>query len=270
MRISVLTPVGPGRDGWLADTAGSVRACRAVAGACGVDLEWVVCLDGAPVPAGLPLEPDRLVRLATGRGVSTARNAALAAATGDWVLPLDADDLLDDSGFDEVVRQVQRVHQGTGWLGFNRLLVDGGRTPYWIGAERSYAVGALAQSWTSPFPFHPNSAVLRRELILSIGGWPAMLNEDIAALLLVGEEAAGAVHPAVLTRYRVWDGQLTAATAYHPDKVTAFATMEAMVNARRRRAGRLPVVPPDVSEPRDLRSAARSGDGRDGARHDGP
>jgi hypothetical protein len=164
------------------------------------------------------------------------------------------------------VAAVRRAAGGTGWIGFNRLLVDGGRTPYWIEEEASFPVGTLAQRWTSPFPFHPNSAAVRRGLLLSLGGWPAMVNEDVGALLLLGEESAGSVHPAVLTRYRVWDGQITAAAAYHPDKVTAFATMEAMVNARRRRAGRAPVVRPDVTAPRDLRSAPPGRPGERGPR----
>ncbi len=259
MRISALTPVGPGRDRWMGETAASVLACRAAVGGTAVDVEWVVCLDGAPLPDHLPVEPDRLVTLAATRGLPSARNAALAAATGDWVVPLDSDDLLDPDGFAAVARALQQADAGTGWVGCNRLLVAGDRTPYWVEAERAYPVGSLAEAWTSPFPFHPNSAVVRRDLVLSIGGWPATVNEDIGALLLLNEEAAGTTHPAVLTRYRVWEGQITAAPAYHPDKVTAFATMEAMVNARRRRAGRPPVTCPDVRVPRDLRAAPAPG-----------
>lgn len=254
MRVSALTPVGPGRDRWLADSAQSVLACRSAVRDAGVELEWVVCYDGAVPRDDLPIPPDRLVTLAATRGLPTARNAALAAATGDWVLPLDSDDLLDPADFAAVVGALLSADAGTGWIGCNRLLVDGGATPYWVDREQHYPVGSLAEAWTSPFPFHPNSAVVRRELVLSIGGWPAMVNEDIGALLLLGEASAGAVHPAVLTRYRVWDGQITAAPAYHPDKVVAFATIEAMVNARRRRAGRPPVTRPDVSRARDLRA----------------
>jgi len=255
MRVSALTPVGPGRDRWLAETAESVVACRSAAQGEGVELEWVVCYDGAAPREDLPIPADRLVTLAATRGLPTARNAALAAATGDWVIPLDSDDLLDPDDFAGIVRTLRDADPGTGWIGCNRLLVDGGATPYWVDREGHYPPGSLAEAWTSPFPFHPNSAFIRRHLILSIGGWPAMVNEDIGALLLLGEESAGGVHPGVVTRYRVWDGQITASPAYHPDKVVAFSTIEAMVNARRRRIGRTAIVQPDVSQARDLRAA---------------
>lgn len=259
MRVSVLTPVGRARDGWLGETARSVLACRTAVRHQGVDVEWVVCHDGGAPGRDLPVQPDRVVVLAAPRGVSGARNAALAVATGDWVVPLDADDLLDPGGFAVLAGVLRRADPATGWVGCNRLLVDGGATPYWVDGERDYAAGALAQAWTSPFPFHPNSAAVRREVMLAVGGWPAMLNEDIGAMLLLGEESAGAVHPAVLTRYRVWDGQITAGAGYHPDKVVAFATIEALVNARRRRVGRAPVTRPDVTRPIDLRAGPAPG-----------
>jgi hypothetical protein len=259
VRVSALTPVGRGRDGWLGEAAGSVLACRAAVRRSGVDLEWVVCLDGCAPRGDLPVQPDRVVTLAAARGVSGARTAALAVATGTWVVPLDADDLLDPEGFAVLVAALRRVDPATGWVGCNRLLVDGGATPYRVDGERHYPPGGLAEAWTSPFPFHPNSAAVRRELMLAVGGWPAMINEDVAAMLLLGEESAGALHPAVLTRYRVWDGQITAGPDYHPDKVVAFATIEAMVNARRRRAGRAPVTRPDVTRPIDLRAAPSPG-----------
>lgn len=259
MKISILTPVGPGKDRWLGETAGSVDGAREAAARAGCAVEWVLCLDGTDVSPGLRARPDRIVGLAGNRGLPSARNAALAAATGEWVLPLDSDDLLEVASFGSVVEALGAAGPALGWVGFNRLLLDGSRTPYWIDKPIAYAVGALAENWTSPFPFHPNSAALRRDVLLGAGGWPATLNEDIAALLTLNEVAAGRTHPAVLTRYRVWDGQITADASYHGDRRVAFATIEAMVNARRRLLGRTAVKAPDVTSARDLRSARPSG-----------
>ena len=72
------------------------------------------------------------------------------------------------------------------------------------------------------------------------------MNEDLAAVLLASEEADGWVEPAVLTRYRVWPGQEVAGDAYLADKAGAFAVVEALVNARRRRARRAPVRRPSA------------------------
>ncbi|HYT09426.1 MAG TPA: hypothetical protein VEL73_02070, partial [Mycobacteriales bacterium] len=82
------------------------------------------------------------------------------------------------------------------------------------------------------------------EVLLGSGGWPTVgVNDDLAAVLLASEDAAGRVEPAVLTRYRVWPGQEVASAAYAQDKPAAFEVVGALVNARRRRAGRAPVRP---------------------------
>jgi len=255
MRLSVLTPVAADRARWLAQAAISVRRSRDLLATAGIDVEWVVCQDGAPSVGsdGDPmaeilaetLPPDRLVGWRTRRGISAARNAALAAATGDWVSPLDADDELDPDGVLAAATLVRGWASEAGWLGCNRLLIDGSRTPHWRDQPRVFEPGQLAESWTSPFWFHPNSVLLRRYALLRSGGWPALgVNEDLAAVLLISEQYGGRTEPVVLTRYRVWDGQEVAAGSYPEDKATAFTVIEALVNARRQAAGRPPVRRP--------------------------
>jgi len=245
VRVSVLTAVGAGREAWLPAAAESVALARAAAG---VELEWVVCADGAAA-VDLPPDrrPDRLLGWRGARGVSAARNAALAAAAGDWVLPLDADDELDPAGLRALLDVLVDCPPVVGWIGANRTLIGGGRTAHWFDVRRGFAVGELAAEWSSPFAFHPNSWLVRREVLLRVGGWPATgVNEDLAAVLLVSEEAAGRLEPAVLARYRVWPGQEVASAAYAEDKPGAFAVVEELVNARRRVAGRPAVRRPEA------------------------
>lgn len=244
MRVSVLTAVGAGWEGWLPAAGGSVARARAAVQSSGIQLEWVVCADGGATIPGAE-RPDRVVSWSGVRGVSAARNAALAAATGDWVLPLDADDELDSAGFGELLGVLAGCGPEVGWVGANRVLMDGARTPHWFDAARVFRPGELASLWSSPFLFHPNSWLVRRDVLLGSGGWPATGgNEDLAAVLLVSEHTVGRFEPAVLTRYRVWPGQEIGTAAYLEDKPAAFAVVEALVNARRRSAGRPPVSRP--------------------------
>jgi glycosyltransferase involved in cell wall biosynthesis len=241
VRVSVLTAVGAGWEGWLPAAGDSVARARALSGA---DLEWVVCVDGGATVRGTE-RPDRVVGWSGVRGVSAARNAALAAATGDWVVPLDADDELDAGGLGQLLGVLAGCGPEVGWVGANRVLMDGARTPHWFDAARAFRAGELSPLWSSPFLFHPNSWLARRDVLLGSGGWPATgVNEDLAAVLLVSEDAGGRAEPAVLTRYRVWPGQEIGTGAYLEDKPAAFAVVEALLNARRRSAGRPPVSRP--------------------------
>ncbi|HVQ91593.1 MAG TPA: glycosyltransferase [Mycobacteriales bacterium] len=249
MQLSVITPVAAGRDRWLPDAAASVDATRALLADAGIDLEWILCHDGAPGGATRPpgeARADKVVGWHTRRGVSAARNAALAVATGDWVTPLDADDQLNPAGVLAAATTVLQAPGSMGWLGGNRLLLaDGSRTPHWHDQPADYPAGRLAEAWTSPFPFHPNSVLFRRTALLRAGGWPALgVNEDLAAVLLVSEATDGRAEVHVLTHYRVWDGQEVATSTYTADKQTAFTAIEAILNAHRAAAGRRPVTRP--------------------------
>lgn len=92
-RVSVVTPCFNSGQ-WLDDAVASVAAQSYG------DVEHIVVDDGSSEPATLDVL-DRLesrgVRVIRRphRGVSAARNAGLAAATGEFLQPLDADDLLD-------------------------------------------------------------------------------------------------------------------------------------------------------------------------------
>ena len=170
MRVSVLTAVAAGWEAWLPAAGDSVASARRAAGRVGVELEWVVCADGA---VAVEPGPDLVVSWRASRGVSAARNAALAAASGEWAVPLDADDELDGDGFAELLGRLVGAPASLGWVGANRVLLDGARTPHWFDAARGFAAGELAPRWSSPFTFHPNSWLVRRHLLLEIGGWPA-------------------------------------------------------------------------------------------------
>ena len=246
VRMSVVTPVGAGRAGWLPAAAASIDRARQLLAPAGIDLEWVACADGAALPALDPrIRPDQVVRWQVPRGISAARNAALASASGNWIVPLDADDELDPTGLHTLARIADQAPDAVGWIGANRVHLDGARTPHWSDTPRHYAAGELAERWTSPFPFHPNSLLVRRDLALTCGGWPGIgVNEDLAAALLFSEAAAGRREPAVLTHYRVWPGQEVATPTYPADKATAFTVIEALVNAQRHRLGRPPVHRP--------------------------
>ena len=241
--LTVVTAVLPARAQFLAQAASSVAAARQLGSAAGWQIRWSVTVDG---PGDVPtVHPDHLVRLAARRGVSTARNAALIGADTDWALPLDADDILDLDGLPGLLGVLDTVGEDIGWVSANRLLMTGQRTPHWRDQPRRWQVGELAASWVAPFPFHPNSIIARAGLVLGCGGWPAVpANEDLALCLLLAEASAGLSVVEVLHRYRTWPDQEVAAASYGQDKQTAFALIEAVINAVRHRHARPAVTAP--------------------------
>jgi hypothetical protein len=241
--LAVLTAVLPGRSAHLEATAASIAATREKLARTGRHLEWLIVIDG---PGQVPTFPDaeNVVCLSQRRGVSVARNIALAHAKAPWVFPLDADDLAEPTGLAGLL-DVAENDPTVGWVAGNRVLVDGSRTRHWFDQPRTWVGGELAQQWAAPFCFHPNTVLVRRDLALTAGGWPATgVNEDLGLVLLVSELVGGRTVPTVATRYRAWDGQETAATTYQADKALAFDLVEVLVSARRAESGRAPVSAP--------------------------
>ncbi|AZI56805.1 glycosyltransferase [Nakamurella antarctica] len=239
-QFSVLTACLPERSVYLNEAAASVARARELVSP--NELEWIIAVDG---PGDLPdvTAQARVVRIERRSGISAARNAALAFARGDLIAPLDADDTLVADGLLEAQEALLNDHLG--WIACNRVLLSTqGKTGHWHG-RRTWQPGGLAESWSAPFAFHPNSIVVRRDLILRCGGWPALAtNEDLFLAMLLSERAAGLSIEAVLTRYRVWDGQEVSSPSYPATKRIAFRFIEASLNSIRREFDRDPVTHP--------------------------
>ncbi len=234
-RVSFITAVHPHRTDHLLDTAASIHSVRRLLLANGVEADWVLAVDGPSAdPATVSqARADHVLQLSARHGVSAARNIALAASTGDWVFPLDADDVLDIAGFASLFDA--EIPHDIAWVASNRRwLDDSSRTPRWIVEDRTWRRHELEEQWTSPFPFHPNNVLVRRSVALAVFGWPALeANEDLAFCLNVSAcgQGAGVRHVTVL--YRRWPGQTIRGEGYRDAKVRSFSAIEAAVNARR-------------------------------------
>jgi hypothetical protein len=176
--------------------------------------------------------------------VSVARNLALSATDGTgWSFRLDGDDTLDVDGWCALVRDPR--FGTTPWHPTNLLDHEGHRSVHWFDDERLWAPREVEERWTSPMPFHPNNVVVRSDLALGVGGWPAVrVNEDLLWCFALNEHEPGLALAHVTLRYRKWERQTVGAARYVTDKTAAFAYIERVVNARRARAGLAPIVAP--------------------------
>lgn len=229
--LSVLTPVAPHRADFLQEAAASVEAVRTTLREAGWTVEWVVVIDGPVFEDAPPDAASLVLRLQGQRGVSAAWNTALAACSGSWVTPLDAGDELLSNGLHDVLTSLD---PGDGWVATNRVTSDGRRTPHWNDLPRHWQRGELAEAWSAPFPFHPNSLVVRTSVARRAGGWPAVpANEDLGFALAISEIAPGRTIPATTLRYRIWPGQEVAGESYLADKGTSFGVIAEFLNEQR-------------------------------------
>lgn len=239
--IALVTPVTPSRAEWLGELADAIEELRSAA-AGRHEVDWIVSTDG---PEALKVSGADCICTVLPGGPAAARTRAMAAARCEWVLPIDADDLPDTEGVLAVLDHIDVLPPSVGWVGGGRVLLDGSATAHTRVAERDWGEGTLAEAWEAPFVFHPNSILVRRELALASGGWPALrVNEDLAFVLLISEIAPGRTVPQTLTRYRVWEGQTVGQSDYPAAKRVAFETIAELVNARRATKGRTIIAPP--------------------------
>jgi glycosyltransferase involved in cell wall biosynthesis len=160
----------------------------------------------------------RLVRQQNA-GVAAARNRGIADARGDFVAPLDADDLWEPTKIERQVARMLEAGSDVGivycwWLLIDRdgAILDS--SPQWQVEGR--AVDALLQV---NFAGNASVPLFRRQALVEVGGYDASLRargaqgfEDWDVALKVAEQWNVAVVPAVLVGYRRQDSGMSAST----------------------------------------------------------
>lgn len=235
MKLSVLTACLPAHSAFLPEAAASVPSQLVVDG--GIwQVEWVVVLDGpGEAPEFTSLAHTTVLQSPQREGVSAARNRALLAADGTWVVNLDGDDTLIPTGMCAVAEAIDE-HGDLGWAAGVLLNEDGTAYPPRTDAStRRWAPGQLVDQWTVPMAFHPGAAWMRRDLLLATGGWPALaFVEDKLPVFLVSELADGVTVDNATHVYRRHRLQTTATAAHAASREHATAFTCAVVTSRRR------------------------------------
>ncbi len=187
---------------YLAQAIGSIRAQTVAAS------EIIIVDDGSredPAPQLRELGDLKLIRQQNA-GLAAARNSGLAAASGEYILFLDADDRLLPGAIEHGLETFAAHPDAALVYGAHRRIADDG-TP--LGPDRFSAVG--------PAPFEDllrgnvvamHAAVLYRTSRLhEIGGFDPSLRrcEDYDLYLRVARTGSIACHPAVVAEYR-WHG----------------------------------------------------------------
>ena len=164
--------------------------------------EVIVVDDGSTDPAtiatidALPWSRTRVIRQANA-GLSAARNTGMSAARGTYVVPLDADDVLEPQFLEKMVTSLERKPEAAFAACRARLFED--IDAVWI-----------------PRPYNPyqlllsNSIIgcvlLRRDAYLAVGGYDEAMrhgNEDWELWIRLAKAGWGVVEvPEVLFRYR--------------------------------------------------------------------
>lgn len=196
------------------------RAVESVLSQEGVTVEAIVVDDGSPddVPAALaPFAADVRVRLLRqeNRGLSAARNAGLAAAVGDVVSFLDADDwfaptrsrrllqaLDDDAALGMAYSEIVTVDEAGAPLAASYRIAESGRD----------LSGCLTASLLLGGYFPPHTVLVRTALVRAVGGFDESLGgfADYDLWLRLSIAGARAVFdPEPLAFYRMHEGSMS-------------------------------------------------------------
>ena len=149
----------------------------------------------------------------TNQGVAAARNRGIAEAKGEFVAPLDADDLWHK---DKIARQVAAAGPDDGFVYcWSRDIDEQGQV--WRDGPCPRHTGRLFLRMLAD-NFIGNGSVLlvRRAVAEAVGGYDAALRaqgkagcEDILFQLRLAEHCRAAVAPAYLVGYRKWGGAMS-------------------------------------------------------------
>jgi len=178
------------------------------------NVEIIVVDDGstdrsAEVAAGFP--GVTLIRQANA-GVAAARNAGIAASTGEWLAPLDADDLWHPTKLEKQVAAALAAPGPPGFVYCWLRLIDREGRIIGSGAREQFEGRIIHRHLLRNVTGGGGQALFRREAVLALGGYDESLEscEDILLQFQLAARHPVAFVPEYLTGYRQIAGQMTA------------------------------------------------------------
>lgn len=194
------------RPDWFLQAVGSAlrqQGCR---------IELLVVDDGSPEPVARLLsdfedERLRILRIPHG-GVSHARNAGTADASGDYVRYIDGDDVLEG---ESTLRLLRLVGDSEALFSYGAsLMCDENLRPIWKLVCRRQGDVAL-DSLLARFTVRPHALLFPRSVLDATGEWDASFDsaEDWDFITRAAEHARAIGESRVATYYRRHTGSIT-------------------------------------------------------------
>jgi glycosyltransferase involved in cell wall biosynthesis len=189
-------------------------ALRSVQAQTYCNLEIVVIDDGstdrsAAVAASFP--GITLIRQPN-RGIAAARNAGIAASKGEWLAPLDADDLWHPTKLARQVAAALAAPEPPGFVYCWLRYIDGEGRVSGSAPRHSFEGRAIHRHLHTNFVGAGGQALFRRDAVEALGGYDESLerSEDLLLQYQLAARWPVALVPEYLVGYRRAAGQLSA------------------------------------------------------------
>jgi len=209
-----VTAIGRPEYDYLYEAALSLVSLEAL-----VPVEWRICVDGPAVdPCAVAEAVERAGMTAAvtvvmeRRGAGPARNSALRGIAAEYLLTLDADDMIDAVG---VVRLLEALEQWPEamWAAGRCHSVNVDGALLWEGPSDPFEPGLIpitdtfwhAKCRTGGLPFICTATLARTDAIRHVGGWPEPARrraDDTALWGVISTQFTGVWVPAVIYFYR--------------------------------------------------------------------
>jgi GT2 family glycosyltransferase len=193
------------------------------------DIEVIVVDDGSTDELDQVLEtvgfPVRLIRQ-THCGPSAARNAGIAAATGEWLAFLDADDMWEHGALLRLARDLV-LHSRAG-------VVHGKAISFLLDEQSGEHLNAMQTR--ENFPFFIGAGIYQRSAFDVVGGFAESLtfSEDVEWYARASDLIQVVEIPDIILRVRMHAGNMTADTI--ADHMGRFQAMKSVFAHRRKLA----------------------------------